>query len=80
MTLSRTERIRPDLVSGICRDWPHMGVRSGRDPYRTRGPYAAGPGARAWKYRIRPDLASKVIIHFPFIPDIPRYAWQEPVA
>ena len=30
--------------------------------------------------RIRPDLASKVIIHFPFIPDTPRYAWQEPVA
>jgi hypothetical protein len=30
--------------------------------------------------RIRPDLASKVIIHFPFIPDTPRYVWQEPVA
>jgi len=29
--------------------------------------------------RIRPDLASKVIIHFPYIPDLPRYNWQEPI-
>jgi len=77
MTLSRTERIRPDLTSGICHMWPRTGIRSGRDPYRTQGPYAKGPGARAWKYRIRPDIATRFYPSFPTMTSESYQAWRE---
>jgi hypothetical protein len=76
-TTSASIRIRPDLTSGICRIWPRTGIRSGRDPYRTHGPYAKGPGVRAWKFRIRPDLATAFYPSFPTMTPESYLAWKE---